>query len=74
MRLRGAAQATADVTLKAIPDQRYVLSVWVRVYVPGLPAEQLRSLMETAHTVCPYSNAVRGNVEVVLLPSEEPLS
>lgn len=74
MRLRGAAQATADVALNAAPDQRYVLSVRIRVYVPGLPAEQLRSLMETAHMVCPYSNAVRGNVEVELLPSEEPLS
>ena len=33
---------------------------------PTLDAEQGKALMEAAHQVCPYSNATRGNVDVVL--------
>jgi osmotically inducible protein OsmC len=33
---------------------------------PSLPREQAESLMHEDHAVCPYSNAVRGNVDVTL--------
>ena len=34
--------------------------------LPGLDQAQAESLVTQAHTVCPYSNATRGNVEVTL--------
>jgi len=34
--------------------------------LPNVPADQARALMEQAHQVCPYSNATRGNIDVVL--------
>ena len=34
--------------------------------LPGLDQAQAESLVAQAHTVCPYSNATRGNVEVTL--------
>lgn len=44
----------------------FALAVRLAVTVPGLPREQAQALIEQAHAVCPYSNAVRGNVEVAL--------
>ncbi|WP_380786269.1 organic hydroperoxide resistance protein [Sphingomonas sp. R86521] len=36
------------------------------VDLPGLDREQAQRLMDTAHQICPYSNATRGNVDVGL--------
>ncbi|MBB6347911.1 organic hydroperoxide reductase OsmC/OhrA [Nonomuraea muscovyensis] len=32
-----------------------------------LTADQARTLLDTTHQVCPYSNATRGNMPVELL-------
>ena len=34
--------------------------------IEGLDEAPARELVETAHQVCPYSNAVRGNIDVQL--------
>lgn len=39
----------------------------LRIRVPGLPREQVETLVEKAHQVCPYSNATRGNIDVTLV-------
>ena len=41
---------------------------WARIYVEarGIREDQARELIETADRLCPYSNAVRGNVDVRL--------
>ncbi len=36
------------------------------VTLPGLDREQAQQLVDTAHQICPYSNATRGNVDVGL--------
>jgi osmotically inducible protein OsmC len=36
------------------------------VEVQGLPEAEARALVEATHHVCPYSNALRGNVDVRL--------
>jgi Ohr subfamily peroxiredoxin len=36
------------------------------VDLPGLEREQAQKLVNTAHQICPYSNATRGNVDVGL--------
>lgn len=38
----------------------------LRVRIPGLAQERAQELIEKAHQVCPYSNATRGNIDVVL--------
>ncbi len=40
------------------------LSGRIVVKAPGMEHEQLQQLAETAHTVCPYSKAVKGNMEM----------
>lgn len=59
-------EVTADVTLNARDDGGFALSVALRVKLDGVPADKAKELMEAAHTVCPYSNAIKGNVPVTL--------
>jgi Ohr subfamily peroxiredoxin len=42
------------------------LAVRLDVTIPGVPREQAQTLLEAAHAACPYSNAIRGNVDVKL--------
>ena len=42
------------------------LEVALQVKVGGLSAADTQKLVETAHQICPYSNATRGNVHVTL--------
>jgi len=36
------------------------------VYAPNVERDAAEAIVAKAHTVCPYSNATRGNVEVTL--------
>ncbi len=36
------------------------------IFLGELDKEEVKVLVEKAHAVCPYSNATRGNIEVVL--------
>lgn len=56
----------AEVSLGPVAGGAYGLAVALEVHIPGVEAGVARRLTEAAHTVCPYSNAVRGNVAVEL--------
>lgn len=49
----------------------YGLTVHLEVVVPDLPHDQAQALADEAHTVCPYSNATRGNIEVTVSVSDD---
>ena len=61
--------ARVDATVGIGPNDRggFALAVRLEVTVPGMPREEAQALVAQAHAVCPYSNAVRGNVEVDLI-------
>ena len=42
------------------------IAVAMDVSVPGMERAALQQLVATAHEVCPYSNATRGNIDVTL--------
>ena len=45
----------------------YGLAVKLTVALPKVAdREQAQQLVDTSHQVCPYSNAIRGNVNVEL--------
>lgn len=44
----------------------FALSVELTVSLPKLDRETAQKLVDTAHQVCPYSNATRNNVPVTL--------
>jgi organic hydroperoxide reductase OsmC/OhrA len=43
-----------------------VIGVEIEGHIDGISKEQAQELLEKAHTVCPYSKATRGNIEVTL--------
>jgi osmotically inducible protein OsmC len=62
------ASVTAEVSLLPLDGGRYGLGVVLRVELPDeLQGEVGTKLVETAHQVCPYSNATRGNIPVDLV-------
>jgi lipoyl-dependent peroxiredoxin len=44
----------------------YGLAARLNVSLPGLERELAQTLVETAHQLCPYSNATRGNIDVAI--------
>jgi lipoyl-dependent peroxiredoxin len=42
------------------------IAVAMEVSVPGMDKAAAEALVKTAHEVCPYSNATRGNIDVTL--------
>jgi Ohr subfamily peroxiredoxin len=45
----------------------YGLTVTLEISLPGVEPAIAQQLTETAHQVCPYSNATRGNIEALLV-------
>ncbi|KAA5832816.1 organic hydroperoxide resistance protein [Saccharopolyspora hirsuta] len=60
------SQVTAQVGIGPNGNGGYGLSVGLVVDLPGVPGERAQELAAAADEVCPYSNAVRGNVEIDL--------
>ena len=59
------AAIDASVDLGPIP-QGFGIAVQMVIHLPGLDRAVAQDLIATAHQVCPYSNATRGNIEVGL--------
>jgi len=57
---------TSHVTIGAKDGGGFQLAVELEAYVPGHAQSDAAALVAEAHTVCPYSNATRGNIEVKL--------
>lgn len=58
---------TAHVTIGATETGGFALAVELHAAFPDHPREQIEQLVHTAHEVCPYSLATRGNIEVKLV-------
>lgn len=57
---------TAEVGIGPTGGGAYGLAVTLVVELDGVTQEEGERLTERAHELCPYSNATRGNIEVVL--------
>ena len=67
----GKMKATlpADLSVNAEVDlgpvgAAYGIAVRMNVSLPGMDRAAAQALVDTAHKVCPYSNATRGNIDV----------
>lgn len=56
-----AVDAEIDLNLA---DGAFFLRARLNVSVPGVEREQAQALIDTAHTICPYSKAVHGHIDV----------
>ena len=58
-----AIDAEVDLNLA---DGGYFLRARLNISLPGLPRDVAQALADTAHQTCPYSKAIRGNVDVTI--------
>ena len=59
------AAVTCAVTLNK-DETSFALTAEIKVSIPGEDQAKVHTLVEDAHTICPYSKATRGNVPVTL--------
>ena len=57
---------TATVGIGPRSQGGFGITANLAIALPGVDAERARTLVEAAHQICPYSNATRNNVDVVL--------
>lgn len=60
------SQVSSDVAIGRLATGGFGLAVALTVTIPGLDRDAAEALVAKAHEVCPYSNAIRGNVDVDL--------
>jgi len=60
------SQVSAEVGIGPAGGGTFGLAVTLRIALPLVPASVAPGLVERAHQVCPYSNAVRANIDVKL--------
>lgn len=67
-KVRVPAEATVSATVGIGPraEGGFGISAALTISLPDLERDQAQALIEAAHATCPYSNALRGNVDVAL--------
>jgi len=65
----GITTVTSNVSIGQIESGGFKLAVELHANVPDVTLDEAQQLIEKAHAVCPYSNATRGNIDVVLTVS-----
>jgi osmotically inducible protein OsmC len=60
------AEVSAEVSIGGNGSGGFGLAVELDVYAPNVAGPERQRLAETAHMICPYSNATRGNITVTL--------
>ncbi len=68
----GQASVTARVGIGPDGSGGFGLAVELHVRLPELEADEAGEVVAAAHRVCPYSNAVRGNVDVQVVVDPAP--
>ncbi len=69
----GDVSIDSKVKLRAGEDRSFTIAAELHVTLPSIADEDAVELVRSAHGVCPYSNATRGNIEVVLTANGTPV-
>jgi lipoyl-dependent peroxiredoxin len=67
----GDVSIDSKVKLMPTEDRRMEIGVELHVTLPSVSGDAAKELVAAAHQVCPYSNATRGNVDLVLTANGE---
>jgi len=59
-------KVTATVGIGPRSEGGFGITADLRVEIPGIDRADAEKLVQSAHQICPYSNATRGNVDVGL--------
>jgi osmotically inducible protein OsmC len=60
----GDVQVVAEIGLSRNASGAFVLSAALAVTIAGVDEKTAEQLVDGAHAICPYSNAIKGNVDV----------
>ena len=68
IKLPADVSIAADVSIGPMTGKAgaFGISVAMAISIPGMERDAAEALVKTAHEVCPYSNATRGNIDVAL--------
>jgi osmotically inducible protein OsmC len=70
----GAVAIDSKVSLITTDERGFTVAVELHVALPAITdSAQAVQLVRAAHRVCPYSNATRGNIDVVLTANGSPV-
>jgi lipoyl-dependent peroxiredoxin len=71
----GDVAIDSKVMLLPTEDRGFKLAVELDVTIPAVgEAAKAVELVREAHRICPYSNATRGNIDVVLTANGQPVA
>ena len=62
-------EVVAEIGLSRNDSGAFVLSAGLAVTIAGVDQKTAGQLVEGAHAICPYSNAIKGNVDVQIAVS-----
>lgn len=62
--IKGESTVAATVSLSSGGVGDFVLGVVIEGHIEGVSLDKAEALLQKAHTVCPYSKAVHGNITV----------
>ncbi|UYL09062.1 organic hydroperoxide resistance protein [Bdellovibrio sp. SKB1291214] len=65
-KLKITSAVTAEVGIGPNDKGGFALAVKLRAKIEGIERAIAHQLLDTAHLVCPYSNATRGNIPVTI--------
>jgi Ohr subfamily peroxiredoxin len=63
IKLPAGLSVDAEINLN-VDDGSYFLTARLNVSVPGIEPSVARGLIDAAHSICPYSKAVHGNIAI----------
>lgn len=64
IKLPEGSTVTASIGIGPRSEGGFGITAALDVLFPGLPEEDARKLVDTAHGICPYSNAIKASVDV----------
>lgn len=64
----------AEVSLNQDDKGGYFIAAVLNVTLAGVDDATAHKLVESAHQICPYSKATRGNIDVKLKVNDQPLA
>jgi Ohr subfamily peroxiredoxin len=59
-------KSAIDAEIDLLDEGAYALRARLNVSLPGLDRDVARGIVDEAHQTCPYSKAVRGNIDVTV--------
>jgi Ohr subfamily peroxiredoxin len=69
----GEVEIDSKVKLTTGENRSFTIAVELHVTLPSVEGDDAVELVRAAHRVCPYSNATRGNIDMVLTANGAPV-